>query len=285
VRFCHIVPTSFVGEYAYSADGRHHMVLAQHVNGIPRYGQLYAEVGKLPNAFVILDNGAFEMGETCDLDDLVRAIELIEPHEVVLPDALRNRDKTLRFTEAAVKCLRGIGYKGGLMAVPQGVDKSEWIVSLFDMLRIPEVTTIGLFEELADWFDSRMRLLQEYGDAIRIYEKPIHLLGIDEGFVELNQIPTKFPYVRSMDTGKVVGFSRQGVVILPLKQNPVRTAYAGRPKDFFNLDVEPFKPLLLRNIKVIDAWLDNCEEQEMRRWAAQSVGTSVPERSSETLPQ
>jgi len=59
----------------------------------PEYFEFYKNVPK--DRFMILDNGAFELGESISDYDYLKIAKALQPNVVVIPDVLRNPRKTL----------------------------------------------------------------------------------------------------------------------------------------------------------------------------------------------
>ncbi len=79
-QFCIITPTEYLEQYA--AQSSMHLVLAHLVDTDSKYCEFYA--GR--NEFKIMDNGAFELGESYDPDSLIRLAQMCGADAIVLPD-------------------------------------------------------------------------------------------------------------------------------------------------------------------------------------------------------
>lgn len=79
-QFCIITPTAYLRDYA--SQSSMHLVLAHLVDTDETYANFYAN----RNEFKIIDNGAFELGESYDPDKLIDLAAKCKADAVVLPD-------------------------------------------------------------------------------------------------------------------------------------------------------------------------------------------------------
>ena len=96
-QFCIITPTNYLGLYA--AQSSMHLVLAHLVDTDPTYENFYLN----RNEFKIMDNGAFELGESYAPDKLIELGRRCGADAIVLPDyPFQHTDVTI---EAADKMI------------------------------------------------------------------------------------------------------------------------------------------------------------------------------------
>ena len=67
--FCIITPTAYLNEYASQSDT--HLVLAHLVDQDDAYAAFYKEASEYDHHFLIMDNGAFEIGHSYDPNKLI----------------------------------------------------------------------------------------------------------------------------------------------------------------------------------------------------------------------
>lgn len=161
------------------------------------YRQLYAEYARKPGAFVILDNGAFELG-TSDIDvNLVQMTKAIEPQEIVLPDRMFMADATVamsaRFRERHPTICEGRSVAG----VAHGRNHEEFLECAKQLIEDVKVDVIMIPKDYEAWSGGRSVLVA----MLQCFKKPIHLLGMEQDCGAFMRYAT-MGYVRSMDTVK-----------------------------------------------------------------------------------
>jgi hypothetical protein len=212
------------------SEDTHHLTLVHWMLESPEYMEFYQMRVRENRAFVILDNGAHENKRSEPLRDLIQVAKTLQPHEIVLPDAIGDADATIEATLSALPTLREEFPHTSLMAVPQGRNLSEWLICLGVMLEQPGIDCIGIPRIQADIVGSWVPHVLAVDTAVRKY--PIHLLGSPYDLTAAAQVETAFPgRVRSTDTSKPVHYAIQGITIdYPL--NPAQRNPLSRPKDF-----------------------------------------------------
>lgn len=114
--FCVIVPTAYLTHYA--AQSQRHLVLAHLVAKHPVYASFYRD-RSANGDFIIMDNGAFELGGSYPPEKLIELGHLCGADAIVLPDyPFQPSEVTV---EAAVKwapVIKDAGFR--TMFVPQG---------------------------------------------------------------------------------------------------------------------------------------------------------------------
>lgn len=89
-QFCIITPTAYCERYA--SQSSMHLVLAHLVETDEEYSNFYAD----RNEYKIMDNGAFELGESYAPDKLIELGKQCNADAIVLPDyPFQHRDKTI----------------------------------------------------------------------------------------------------------------------------------------------------------------------------------------------
>lgn len=192
-----IVPVSCLDMIA---DRKYHMCLAQLVLKNKEYADFYrrmADEGK----YVILDNGAAE-GESLSFEDLYKAYELIEPSEIILPDEMRNGERS--FIKSLDFYLQYKDKIENIMVVPQGKDWTQWkkyaryILELFESEFFGDnKLTIGVPKWLgSDDAGNRLAICQ----WLNLFSVNIHLLGCSEGPEIMNLCSRSNYKVRGCDS-------------------------------------------------------------------------------------
>ena len=193
-KVAHIVPISCLEE---TANNQYHMCLAQLVKQSNEYAEFYKRMSA-EGKYVLMDNGAAE-GCQSSLDDFIRCCEFVKPTEIVLPDTLQKKNKTLRSTLLAYNYLQQkfseeIPYK--VMAVVQGkgIDKSLECIKQYRSLaenKMLRIDTLGIPKVLVTYTDdenARARLLELAASDIIALGCEVHLLGCNESTETIRKI-------------------------------------------------------------------------------------------------
>jgi hypothetical protein len=152
--------------------------------------------------YLILDNGADELGTGMTGEDLADLIEAVEPNELILPDVLEDSDATIHASEEFYRNYRGLlkahGTTGDmkLMAVAQGQDLASFLRCYRRWVNWSSVKILGIPYDIEFWTQEdlteeghdyskaevhalkRLQLLT-YLKREGLIKKPIHLLGIN----------------------------------------------------------------------------------------------------------
>lgn len=117
-QFCIITPTQYLQPYAILSSM--HLVLAHLVDNDPQYAEFYA--GR--NEFKIMDNGAFELGESYAPERLIELGKKCGADAIVLPDyPFEPAHKTVDAAARLIPEVKTAGFK--TMFVPQS-KTGEW---------------------------------------------------------------------------------------------------------------------------------------------------------------
>lgn len=195
-KIAHIVP---VHHLEITRDNQYHMCLAHLVLQNASYAAFYRRM-VVEGKFVLMDNGAAEHSQLSK-EQLLEAYRMIQPTELVLLDALSDRRETYRRTVESLEFFKANGVTCQFMAVPQGINLAEWVMSAMELLMIPEVGSIGVSKFLNITTNNpNVRY-----DACKYLQpiingKEVHLLGCDAGAYEVRAIFDQFDFVRGNDT-------------------------------------------------------------------------------------
>jgi hypothetical protein len=170
---------------------------------------------KLPEGgcsrFTILDNGAAEHN-LVTMSTLIDVATELKPTEVIAPDVLFNKDRTLENLDLFVSEMnkRGLDKTVNVFACPQGSTKQEWLECYQIMLDNPHVSTIGLSKIAVPkcWnnaVDDKMIALSRNQCVAELFannmlKKPLHLLGMGEHNEFQYYLEHKIPFIRSSDS-------------------------------------------------------------------------------------
>lgn len=141
-KFCIIAPTPYLEKYAGQSPA--HLVLAHIVDKDPYYAQFYRELSERGDR-IIMDNGAFELGESYAPEKLVDLGELCGADALVLPDyPFQPAQVTIDAAEKWIPFFKSAGFK--TMYVPQSEkgNTEDWINGYEWAANNPEIDIIGM---------------------------------------------------------------------------------------------------------------------------------------------
>jgi len=141
-KFCIIAPTAYLDEFAIKSN--RHLVLAHLVDTDPKYAEFYSARDRLGD-YIIMDNGAFELGESYSPERLVDLGNECGADAIVLPDyPFKPATQTI---EAAKKWIPEIKSKGfHTFFAPQSEvgDLEGWINGYKWAASNPDIDIIGM---------------------------------------------------------------------------------------------------------------------------------------------
>lgn len=176
----------------------YHLPLAQYVLKSDEYAAYYKEKS-LRGDFLIMDNGAAEDG-TVDLNDLIEAIRILRPDEVILPDVLKDRNATLE--QSFNPTLLGVIPPKQRAVAPQGTDFESWMECAETFVgSMKDFSTICIPKHTESFEGGRMRILFQIGKMGWHRTYHIHLLGVYfNPYLEIQLARSIAPWVRGIDT-------------------------------------------------------------------------------------
>ena len=123
--FCIIAPTHYLQHYA--TQSQRHLVLAHLVAQDPSYAEFYRQRSEAGD-FIIMDNGAFELGSSYVPEELIRLGLLCGADALVLPDyPFQKTSVTVEAAEKWAGMVKDAGFY--TMFVPQSMtgEKDDWM--------------------------------------------------------------------------------------------------------------------------------------------------------------
>lgn len=236
--FC-VIPPIWHQELTEYSPG--YFALAQFVLKYPHYADFYKQKSR-EGSFVVLDNGAAE-GSLVSDNELLEAIHMINPSEVIAPDVFYQAQPTLQRLETFLQLLRDNKIDVPVQAVPQGSCMKEWLDSYEEMTNNKLVATIGLskfgmvkcFKEQthSDLVSVNRQYCIEYLTQHDMLKKPMHLLGMQTPFEYVKYRGNNF--VRSTDSCLPVLTAVKGIVFTDKFEEETK----GKDNnDYFNLKFE-----------------------------------------------
>jgi len=197
------IPTSIIKQIRPLTD--YDFALAQLVLTDKKYAKAYANRG---NRFLILDNGADELGNPVSAEDLLRAAKLVNPDIVVVPDASNNVITTINNFREFLK--RDVPYK--LMGAVQGKTIDECMSCVIEFFTSDKLDRIGIpFDIMCERSDPLVKLSSYRREVVAAISKlgcPIHLLGVS--LPEELKAYKDLELVRSVDTGTPILYALRG---------------------------------------------------------------------------
>jgi hypothetical protein len=267
MKVCHIVPANYVGMCPQNSTM--HLLIAPEVLKNKQYEEVYKEKS-LKGDFIIMDNGAFEYGNAFPLDDVIKAAELVQAKELVLPDYYLEGATTVQRVKEALDEYSKKMYTYpilqnlSLMAVPQGKTIDEYILCFSELLQMHEVDTIGfsygaINEAFRSW-DAPNCLLRPMAISylnkhfnFSKCEKQFHCLGISGHPVEIKFLKL-FEFIRSVDSSKAFVCALNDIDIE--ETHDIYLKVPKRPDDYFSIKnvSENVEKLVLKNIETMEEY-------------------------------
>jgi len=234
-------------------EHRYFMALT-HAAEDPGYMRFFRERSQ-QGGYVILDNSTVELGQPEEITTYVAKAIQMEADEILLPDWLHEKDRTLREVDYGIHEALERGYQGEFMAVPQGRTQQEWLQCAREMLDYP-IHTLGISRRYRPMFGtSRLFSVIALRNACMERNRPdvkIHLLGC-AGQPETDVAPClQLPYVQGVDSSLPCLFAKVNRLLEKGAERPLVSV------DFFEDKYEV--GVLKRNI---EAWLALCSRHEV----------------------
>jgi len=247
VKVAVIAPTEMLTTHAKRSD--YHLVLAHIYETDERYREFYKDcVSK--GDFVILDNSAYELGESVNVEKLKRMALDLKPTAMFLPDVRFDREKTLQLVKDALVVLKDVPVKK--FAVPQGKDLGD-ILKCYQELSHLDIDGFGLYEEVGEvaGMKNRPQFLTylERGGLVDT-SKYYHCLGMEENTKVVAEIG-KFDWVSGIDSAKPVVYGLYGVAFS--EEGPM-IPYPHRPEGYFDIKETEFDWIIQWNIEKLLKW-------------------------------
>lgn len=183
--FCIITPTSYLKQYA--SQSSMHLVLAHLVATDVHYAEFYNK----RNEFKIMDNGAFELGESYDPDELINLATICNADVIVLPDYPgQSPDKTIEAAAKLAPKIKEAGFK--TMFVPQGYvgdaagwqEAYEWATVDNELVDVVGMSILGIPNALPHVHKAYARVVMTerlMAQGVFGYSKAHHYLGLNAG--------------------------------------------------------------------------------------------------------
>jgi hypothetical protein len=140
-QFCVIAPTNYL-QYATGSDT--HLVLAHLVATDITYRDFYKNLS-VAGDFIIMDNGAFELGQSYAPDKLIKLAHLCGADAIVLPDYPgKPIDQTIEAAKQLIPLVQESGFKTFFCPQAEVGDTEGWISSYVWAANNPDIDMIGM---------------------------------------------------------------------------------------------------------------------------------------------
>lgn len=245
-----ITPTSMLGDFA--TKSKYHLVLAHIYLENEAYRNFYKE-RVAAGDFVLLDNGAYELTEGLQVDELLECAFDLNPTAVFIPDYRFDTQKTKELALAARQKLQGHGWK--LFGVPQGSNLEE-VMDCYKWFKNQDwIDGFGIYEEIGEVTKLGRRwdflAYLEQNDLVD-ENKYYHMLGMEEDISKIQYL-SKYPWASGIDSAKAVVYGLYGI---RLSSTGTTEEYPHRPKNYFNLPPTTvvLKDIIENNIQKVLSW-------------------------------
>lgn len=158
-------------------------VLSQHLDDT-KYMNLVKEY-KDEGGYVIMDNGAYELGTSIDLQLYVNRIKIINPDEVIIPDILYDSVGSDRLTNKFWKVLNENNFNLEennikTIGIIHGCNIDEYMKHFSKLYYNEKIDKIGITKIRKLMFGSVFSILYSIEDILQAEGdyKPFHLLGV-----------------------------------------------------------------------------------------------------------
>lgn len=158
--------------------------------------------------FLIVDNGAAELGESLNFNDVLKVAEKVGADEIALPDVLEDSEATL---SASIKHYHKVP-RQHRMFIPQGRSVLEWFACLHDAMAKFDFATIGIPKLMEMYPGGRAGIIDSIVESGAQNRYNIHLLGCYKA--PLKEVQSAYKagkgFVRGIDTAAPLAYAHQG---------------------------------------------------------------------------
>lgn len=188
-------------QYRHKLD--YDFVIASHFLDVPEYANAYTRTDD--SRFVILDNGAFETGESIPSDKYLQVISKVRPNMIVLPDVVNDASSTIHECSEFLTTVAPM-FNSDLqfMGVLQGESTTDYMKCLDFYISSSSVNTIGIPYHL--FYRPKFIIKNEINAICKERGLNIHILGLPnptevlelKHFSQVTSLDTSLPIVSGM---------------------------------------------------------------------------------------
>jgi hypothetical protein len=210
MKFAPVLPPEL---YPTFSTGKYHFVQAHMIRRNVMIKEWFLHRAQMAHT-VILDNGTFELGEP-DTKALLDVAEEIHPSYVVVPDVLRNYEKTMNNLLLHGETCKNVAQE--VMIVPQGQTVDEWVDCAREMLTYCQSQRFGAFmvgvPKILDGMqlNGRMVAVNWLVKGRNFPSHRIHLLGVHRSFDEVRDIVQVITDLGGVDTTLPVAWALSAI--------------------------------------------------------------------------
>lgn len=140
--FCIIAPTAYLTST--SAHSNRHLVLAHLVETDVAYADFYLSMADRGD-YLIMDNGAYELGESYAPDKLIDLAKRCGAHAIVLPDyPAQPADKTIDAAKEWIPLFKAAGFHTFFCPQSEVGDTDDWEKAYVWAAENPDIDIIGM---------------------------------------------------------------------------------------------------------------------------------------------
>lgn len=184
-KFCIITPTPYLDDYA--SQSSMHLVLAHLVDTDDSYAEFYAS----RREFKIMDNGAFELGESYAPEKLIELGIKCKADVIVLPDyPAQHQDKTIQAAIDLAPQVHAAGFK--TFFVPQSyvgdmhgfIEAYTWAAldnELIDVIGLSILAVPNAIPRIHKAYSRVVMTERLITEGVFAFDKPHHYLGLNSG--------------------------------------------------------------------------------------------------------
>ena len=226
--------------------GKYHLLLA---HDVADQHEAYAELfDGVEDTYIILDNSLIELGHPAPDWMMQRAAASVKPKCIVLPDYLRDGQRTLNESKKAIARWKRLKL-WPFMAVIQGVNKAEIQSAAAEIGGWSDVTAIGIPRVITDTVMPRSQFI-EYVHKVAPY-KSIHLLGFSNNLLD-DIAAARLPGVVGIDSAVPLRMGLAGEQISLMQ--PSHT-----PRGDFWSEATELTDQAVENLESVRSWIDTTE--------------------------
>lgn len=247
MKFSFEAPIKYLEEL--DEDQDYLFIIAHHLNN-----KKYFEYCKNNDKIKILDNSAYELGESISPEKLKKYAELLKVDIVVLPDKLYDKKRSKELEDEFISLFGSRERKDfEFMKVVCGNNLSEYLESLKENLNDKNVDILGISKSRTSIAPNLSFIMNKYFEYVSETnkEKPIHLLGLSHPF-EIKEAAL-YPCIKSIDTGLPINFAFVDKSFPIVKRNDGFTRISGE-------DLDSNKPLNVAlakdNVKILKSYYE-----------------------------
>lgn len=232
-----------------------------------------------PRPFVILDNGAAELGEPLSVGRMQSAAITCRANVIVLPDIIGDSIKTISMGADAVRKYGALPDGMEFMAVAQGQSLEEIVACGKALLGLsPHVGFVAVPKHVTAKLGTRQEVVRRLSKAASSAMFKIHLLGFSDNIAD-DMASAAYPGVVGIDSAMPIWAGIHQLPPLP-EQPPTDTSdYGKRPHGYMNGWAGALPIDVVANITRVRQWLNDAVDARMAAEQSGREGQTTPASS------